>query len=135
MLSRYVIAFLPRSKHLFISWLPSLSAVILEPSKMKSYTVSTFSPSICHEVIGPDVMILVFWMLRFKPAFSLSSFTFTKKSQVKFLFFEYKRPETQGEKIRKKSKIDRRKENICCIHKYIHNWKGLSYFQTSKFTF
>ena len=54
MLSRFVIAFLPRSKRLLISWLPSPSAVILEPKKMKSVTVSTFSPSICHEVMGPD---------------------------------------------------------------------------------
>jgi len=60
MLSRLVIAFLPRSKHLLISWLQSPSAVILEPQKIKSATVSTVSPSICHEVIGPDAMILVF---------------------------------------------------------------------------
>ena len=57
--SRFVIAFLPRSKHLLISWLQSLSTVILEPKKIKSVTVSTFPPSICHEVIGPDAMILV----------------------------------------------------------------------------
>uniref|UniRef100_A0AC11DVI9 Uncharacterized protein n=1 Tax=Ovis aries TaxID=9940 RepID=A0AC11DVI9_SHEEP len=60
MLSRLVIAFLPRSKHLLISWLQSSSAVILEPKKIKSVTVSTVSPSICHEVMGPDAMILVF---------------------------------------------------------------------------
>ena len=60
MLSRLVIAFLPRSKHLLISWLQSPSAVILEPKKIKSVTVSTVSPSICHEVMGPDAMILVF---------------------------------------------------------------------------
>ena len=60
MLSRLVIAFLPRSKHLLISWLQSPSAVILEPKKIKSDTVSTVSPSICHEVMGPDAMILVF---------------------------------------------------------------------------
>ena len=62
MLSRFVIAFLPRSKCLLISWLQSLSAVILEPKKMKSATVSTFSPSICHEAMGLDAMILVFLM-------------------------------------------------------------------------
>ena len=56
MLSRLVITFLPRSKHLLISWLQSPSAVILEPKKMKSATVSTVSPSICHEVMGPDAM-------------------------------------------------------------------------------
>ena len=54
MLSRLVIAFLPRSKRLFSSWLQSPSAVILEPKKIKSDTVSTVSPSICHEVMGPD---------------------------------------------------------------------------------
>ena len=69
MLSRFVIAFLPGSKHLWISWLQSPSAVILEPKKIKSVTVSTFFPSICHEVMGPDAMIFVFWMLSFKPAF------------------------------------------------------------------
>ena len=55
------------------------SAVILEPKKIKSVTVSIVSPHICHEAMGPDAMILVFWMLSFKPAFSLSSFTFIKK--------------------------------------------------------
>ena len=58
MLSRFVIAFLPRSKCLLISWLQSLSAVVLEPKKRKSVTISTFSPSICHEMMGPDAMIL-----------------------------------------------------------------------------
>ena len=79
MLSRLVIAFLPRNKHLLISWLKSPSTVILEPPKIKSVTVSTASPSICHEEMGPDAMILVFWMLSFKPASSLSSFTFVKR--------------------------------------------------------
>ena len=60
MLSSFVIAFLPRSKHLLISWLQSPSAVILKPKKIKSVTVSVVSPSICHEVMGPDAMILVF---------------------------------------------------------------------------
>ena len=60
MLSRFVIAFLPRSKHLLISWLQLPSAVIFEPKKIKSVTVSIVSPSICHEVMGPDAMILVF---------------------------------------------------------------------------
>ena len=79
MLSRLVIAFLPRSNHLFISWLQSPSAVILEPPEIKSVTVSTVSPSVCHEVMEPDSMIFVFWMLSFKPAFSLSSFIFIKR--------------------------------------------------------
>ena len=79
MMSRFIINFLPRSKHLLISWVKSPSAVILEPRKIKSAIVSTVSPSICHEVMGPDVMILVFWMLSFKPIFSLSSFTFNKR--------------------------------------------------------
>ena len=77
MLSRLVITFLPRSKCLLISWLQSLSTVILDPKKIKSVTVFTVSPSICHEMIGPDAMILVFWMLSSKPTFhsplSLSS--------------------------------------------------------------
>ena len=60
MLSKLVITFLPRSKHLLISWLQSPSAVILEPPKIKSATVSKVSPSICHEVMSPDAMILVF---------------------------------------------------------------------------
>ena len=69
MLSSLVIAFLPRSKHLLISRLQSQCAVILKLQRMKSITVSTVSPSICHEVMGPDAMILVFWMLSFKPTF------------------------------------------------------------------
>ena len=76
-LSRLVITFLPRSKCLLISWLQSLSAVILEPPKIKSDTVLTVFPSISHEVMEPDTMIFVFWMLSFKPNFhspvSLSS--------------------------------------------------------------
>ena len=60
MVSRLVITSLPNSKHLLISWLQSPSAVILEPKKIKSDTVSTVSPSISHEVMGPDAMILVF---------------------------------------------------------------------------
>ena len=79
MLSRLVITFLPRSKRLLISCLQSPSAVTLEPKKIKSATVSTVSPSISHEVMGPDAMIFVFWMLSFKPTFSLPSFTFIKK--------------------------------------------------------
>ena len=65
MLSRLVITFLPRSTRLLISWLQSPSAVILEPKKIKSATVSTVSPSISHEVMGLDAMIFVFWMLSF----------------------------------------------------------------------
>ena len=74
-----VIAFLPRSKHLLISWLQSPSAVILEPKKIKSVTVFIVSPSICHEVMGWVATIFVSWMLSFRPAFSLSSFTFIKR--------------------------------------------------------
>ena len=79
MLSRLIIAFLPRSKHLFISWLQSPSSMILEPMKIKSDIVSIVSPSICHELMGPDAIFLVFWMFSFKPVFSLSSFTFIKR--------------------------------------------------------
>ena len=78
MLSMLVIAFLPRRK-LLILWLQSPSAVILEPKKIKAVTLSIVSPTICHEMMEPDAMILVFQMLSFKPAFSLSSFTFIKK--------------------------------------------------------
>ena len=76
MLSRLVITYLPRSKSLLISW---LQFFFLEPPKIKSVTHSIVSPSIYHEVMGPDAMILVFWMLSFKPTFSLSSFTFIKR--------------------------------------------------------
>ena len=76
-LSRLVITFLPRSKHLVISWLQSPSTVILEPRRIQSVTVSTVSPPIFHEVTG--CMIWVFWMLSFKQALSLSSFTLIKR--------------------------------------------------------
>ena len=86
MLPMLVITFLLRSKCLLISWLQSPSAVNLEPPKIKSDTVSNFSPSLSpvspslsHEVMRPDAMILVFWMLSFKPTFSLSYFTFIKR--------------------------------------------------------
>ena len=79
MLSRLVIAFLPRSKHLLISWLQSPSALILEPKKIKSFTIFIAFPPICHQVMGLDAMIFDFWMLSFKSAFSLSSFTFIKR--------------------------------------------------------
>ena len=79
MLSRLVIAFLPRSKRLLMSWLQSPSTVILEPKKLNSVTLSIVSPSVCHEVMGPDAMIFGFWMLSCKPTFSLSSFPFIKR--------------------------------------------------------
>ena len=84
MLSRLVIAFLPRRKHLLISWLQSPSAVILESPKISLSLFPLFLQSICHEVMGPDAMILVYWMLSFKPTFSLCSFTFIKR-----LFFAF----------------------------------------------
>ena len=80
LLCRLVIAFLPRSKCLLISWLQSPSSVILESKKIKSDTVSIVSLSICHEVMGPGAMILVFWMLSFKPTFLLSFFTFHQEA-------------------------------------------------------
>ena len=70
-----MIVFTPRRKCLLITWLPSLSIVILDPKNIKSVTASTFSPPICHEEMGPDAMILIFLMLSFKQAFSLCSFT------------------------------------------------------------
>ena len=76
---RIVTAFLPRSKHLWISWLQSLFTVILESKKIKPIIVFTFPPSFCDEVMGQYAMILVFWMLSFTPAFSFSSFTIIKR--------------------------------------------------------
>ena len=78
-LSEFVIAYLPRSNRLLISCLQSPSAVILEPKKRKPVTTSSFSPSVCHEVMEPDARIFVFVILSFKPAFSLYSFTFIKR--------------------------------------------------------
>ena len=93
---RFVIDFLPRSKSPLISWLRSPSAVILEPLKIKSTTVSIVSPSSCHRVMGPDAMIFDFWMLSFKPAFTLSSFTsikwffsFSSLSAIRVVSFAY----------------------------------------------
>ena len=71
MLSRFVIAFLPRKKLPLISWLHSQSTMIFEPKRIKSVSVPVVSPSICCEVMGQDTMILVFSMLSFKPAISL----------------------------------------------------------------
>ena len=78
LLSKLVIAFLPRSKHLLISQLQSPSAVILDSQKIKSHYFHCF-PSMWHEVMGLDTTVLVFWMLSFKPAVLLSSFTFIKR--------------------------------------------------------
>ena len=78
-LTRLVTAFLSRRRYLSIAWLQSPSAVILEPPKIKSLTVSIVSPSICHEVMEPDAMMSVSWMLSFKPTFPLSSFTFIRR--------------------------------------------------------
>ena len=97
-LSRFVFAFLPRSKHLLISWLQSLSAVVLEPPKIKTLTASIVSSTICQGVTGLDDMTLVLWMLSFKPVFSLSSFTFIKRlfsssspSAMRMVLFAYLR--------------------------------------------
>ena len=78
-LSRFVISFLPRSKHLIILWLQSAYAMILESKKRKSVSAFLLSLSICHEVMGLYALILAFWILSFKPAFSLSSFTFNMR--------------------------------------------------------
>ena len=79
MLSRFVIAFFPRSKFLLISWLQLPSRVILEPKKIKSVIVSTFSPSICHKIDGTKCYDLGFLNVDLKPSFSLSSFTLIKR--------------------------------------------------------
>jgi len=86
MLSTLVITFLPRSEHLLISWLQSPSAVILEPRKIKSATVSTVSPSICYEVMGLDAIILLFWMLTSKPTFD-SPLSLSSRGSLIFLHF------------------------------------------------
>ena len=86
MLSRFIKAFLPRSKCLLLSCLQSPSTAILEPKKIKSFSVSIFSPFICHAVMGLDARIIVFWMISFKAAFSLSSFTLIKRLLNSFLF-------------------------------------------------
>ena len=80
MLSRFAIGFLPGSKHLLIPWLQSPSALILEPKKIKSVTVSIVSPSVCHEVMGTDAMILAFSTLCFKPAFPPLLFHFHQEA-------------------------------------------------------
>ena len=85
--SRFIIAFLPRSNHLIMSWLQSQFTVILEPMKRKSVTAATSSPSICHEGMGPDAMILVFIILSFKPALSLSSFTLFRRLFISSSFY------------------------------------------------
>ena len=92
-LSRFVIAFLSRSNCLLISWLHSPSAVILEPKKRKSVTISTFSLSICHELMGPDTMILGFSIFSFKLTLSASSPS-SKSSLVplRFLPLEWYHP-------------------------------------------
>ena len=86
MQSRFVTAFLPRSKCLLISQLQSLSTVILEPTKINSITLSIFSPSICHEVMGLDAMILVSWMLSVKPVFYFHLSPSSGGSLVSLLF-------------------------------------------------
>ena len=88
MLSRLVIAFLPRSKCLLISWLQSPSAVILKPKRIKVCRCFHWFP-ICYEVMEPDAMILVFWVLSFKPAFSLSTFTSSGGSFAPLHFLPY----------------------------------------------
>ena len=86
-LFRFVIAFLPRSKCLLTSWLKSPSGVILEPKKIKF--VSIVSPSIYHDMMEPDAMIFVFWILNFKPCFSISTFLpSSRDSLVPFCFLE-----------------------------------------------
>ena len=82
MLTRLVIAFLPRSKRLLISWLQSPYAVILEPTKIKSVVISIVFSSICHEVMALDAMIFVFWILSFKPVFLTLLFHFHQGSLI-----------------------------------------------------
>ena len=94
MLSRLVITFLPRSKRLLISWLQSPTAVILEPKKIKFLTGFTVSPSICHEVMGPDAMIFVFWVLSWMLFYEFQDYPIeiTTHSNI----FAWKTPQTEG---------------------------------------
>ena len=87
MLSKFVIAFLPKSKHLLISWLQSPSTVILDPKKIKSVTVSTFSPFICHEVMGPDAMILKVFECWVLSQYFQSSLSPTSRGSLVPLYF------------------------------------------------
>ena len=91
-LSKLVIAFLPRRKRLLISWLQSPSAVILEPKKIKSVTVSIVFPSICCEVIGPDAMIFIFWMLSFKPTLDSVGTDNSKPMHCNLIFMTWQKP-------------------------------------------
>jgi len=86
MLSRFVVALHSSGKHLLILWLQLPSAVIFKHKKIRSVTVSTFSPFICYEMMRPDAMIFIFWMLSFKPAFPVSSFTFRRLFSSSSLF-------------------------------------------------
>ena len=97
MLSRFFIALLP-SKHLWISWLQSPSAVIVEPKKIKSLIVSSVSPSICHEVMGQDAMISVFSTLSFKPGFLslLSPSSRGRLHPLHFMLLEWYHPHIWG---------------------------------------
>ena len=91
MLSRFDIAFLLKSKHLLISWLQSLSTVILKPKKVKYVTASTYSPSVCHEVVELDVMILVFWMLCFSQFFFSTLLFYPSLSVIRVVSSAYMR--------------------------------------------
>ena len=98
MLPSFIIAFLLKSKRLLILWLQLSAAMVLEPKKVKSTIVSTFSPSVSHEVMGLDAIILLFCMLSSKPAFSLFSFTFINRlcsfsllSAIRMVSFMYLR--------------------------------------------
>ena len=120
MLSRLIITFLPRSRGLLISWLQWPSAVILERPKIKSLIISIVSPSIFHEVMGPDAMILVFWMLHFKPAFWLSSLAFSKR------LFSYSWLSTKSTIFQNKIKI--KKENTPTnwgLSRILHNCNNI----------
>ena len=136
MLSGLVITFLSRSKCLLISWLQSPSAVILEPPKIKSATIFTVFPSIYPEVMGPDAMILVFWMLSFKPTFSLSSFTFIKrlfgssslsantnrKRNLKFLLTKQPKETSCNNQINPSNSKYRQKKKKCLIRWLERKW-------------
>ena len=120
---------LPRSKCLLILCLPSLSTVILEPKKIKSATVSTCSPSICHEVMGLDAMILVFWMLSFKSVFSLSLSHSSRGSLVPVHFLPLERYHQQKSPVFSKSVFWQLHNLSLCLFFIRSEWEHtFSYF-------
>ena len=129
-LSRSVIAFLQRSKHLLISWLQSPFEVILEPPKIQSVTVSIVSPSIYHELMGLDAMILVSWVLSFKPNFSFFSFTFIKRLFSSPLLFDIRVMSSAHLRLLKQIYMPMYSISMC-VYIYIYIYYFLPFWELS----